>query len=275
MYVGYQRKDRMGCARPARQADFAAFPSPSGPDLMNETKERSVGLPCQRSQAEVLQTNGNPQRHIDGRACCSRYCRGHGCACLHQPASPSGIADRFRDVGSPGAPATASSEASKQASPSRFSVKRSATAQQQAKDLTTLLTPPPPQAATGGSVPEFDIVHITPTGEAVVAGRAAPGTTVELLRDGELHDRAVVDQFGQFAMIPRPLPPGTYGLTLRSRQPDGKEITSKQSVAVVLEPTSERPTVALMTPDKPTVVLSQPPASCVRCGRNGGRGGRH
>src|SRR6185312_6644012 len=99
-----------------------------------------------------------------------------------------------------------------------------------------------------------------PTGEAVVAGRAAPGTTVELLRDGEVHDRVVVDQSGQFAMIPRPLPPGTYGLTLRSKQPDGKEITSKQSVAVVLEPTSERPTVALMTPDKPTVVLSQPPA---------------
>jgi len=160
----------------------------------------------------------------------------------------------------PGAPATASSEASKQASALPLQREALATAQQQAKDLTTLLTPPPPQAATGGTVPEFDIVHITPTGEAVVAGRAAPGTTVELLRDGEVHDRVVVDQSGQFAMIPRPLPPGTYGLTLRSKQPDGKEITSKQSVAVVLEPTSERPTVALMTPDKPTVVLSQPPA---------------
>jgi len=160
----------------------------------------------------------------------------------------------------PGAPATASSEASKQASALPLQREALATAQQQAKDLTTLLTPPPPEAATGGTVPEFDIVHITPTGEAVVAGRAAPGTTVELLRDGEVHDRAVVDQSGQFAMIPRPLPPGTYGLTLRSKQPDGKEITSKQSVAVVLEPTSERPTVALMTPDKPTVVLSQPPA---------------
>src|SRR6266571_2001390 len=52
-----------------------------------------------------------------------------------------------------------------------------ATAQQQANDLTALLTPPSPQAATGNGVPEFDIVHITPTGEAVVAGRAAPGST--------------------------------------------------------------------------------------------------
>ena len=58
--------------------------------------------------------------------------------------------------------------------------------------------------------------------------------------------------------LPR-LPSGTYDLTLRARQPDGKQVTSKQSVAVALEPqATERPVVALMTPDKPTVVLSQP-----------------
>jgi nucleoid-associated protein YgaU len=134
------------------------------------------------------------------------------------------------------------------------------TAKQQANDLAALLAPPSPQSAARDSVPEFDIVHIKPTGEAVIAGRAAPGTTVELLRNGEPHDRVVVDQSGQFAMVPRPLPPGTYDLTLRSSQPDGKQATSKQSVAVVLEPTNDQPTVALMTPDKPTVVLSQPSA---------------
>ena len=52
----------------------------------------------------------------------------------------------------------------------------------------------------------------------------------------------------------------TYDLTLRSKQPDGKQATSKQSVAVALEPgPTDRP-VALMTPDKPTVVLLQPAA---------------
>jgi nucleoid-associated protein YgaU len=93
----------------------------------------------------------------------------------------------------------------------------------------------------------------------VIAGRAAPGATVELLRGGELHDRAVADQSGQFVMVPPKLPPGTYDLTLRSKQPDGKQATSSQSVAVAIEPRStDRPVVALMTPDKPTVVLSQP-----------------
>src|SRR5258705_415467 len=99
------------------------------------------------------------------------------------------------------------------------------------------------------------------TGEALIAGRATPGATVELLRNGELHDRAVADQSGQFVMVPPRLPSGTYDLTLRSKQPDGKQATSKQSVAVALEPKqTDRPVVALMTPDKPTVVLSQPAA---------------
>jgi hypothetical protein len=114
---------------------------------------------------------------------------------------------------------------------------------------------------SGDGLPAFDIARIEPTGEAVIAGRATPGATVELLRNGELHDRAVADQSGQFVMVPPRLPSGTYDLTLRSMQPDGKQATSKQSVAVAIEsgPT-DRPVVALMTPGKPTIVLSQPPA---------------
>jgi nucleoid-associated protein YgaU len=111
------------------------------------------------------------------------------------------------------------------------------------------------------SVPTFDVARIEPTGGAVIAGRTTPGATVELLRNGELHDRAVADQSGQFVMVPPRLPSGTYDLTLRSTQPDGKQATSSQSVAVAIEPgATDRPVVALMTPGKPIVVLSQPPA---------------
>jgi nucleoid-associated protein YgaU len=120
-------------------------------------------------------------------------------------------------------------------------------------------SPVPPDSDDG--VPAFDIARIEPTGEAVIAGRASPGATVELLRNGELHDRVVADQSGQFVMVPPRFPSGTYDLTLRSRQPDGKEASSRQSVAVAIEPAStDGPVVALMTPGKPTVVLSQPPA---------------
>lgn len=120
----------------------------------------------------------------------------------------------------------------------------------------------PAQTDAGDGVPAFDVASIEPSGDAVVAGRAAPGATVELLRNGEPHDRAVADRSGQFAMVPSRLPPGSYDLTLRVTQPDGKQITSRQSVAVVIEPgQQERPVAALMTPGKPTVVLSQPATS--------------
>jgi nucleoid-associated protein YgaU len=136
-----------------------------------------------------------------------------------------------------------------------------AAAQAEASRLAAVLgTPPPPDRSNGA--PEFDVATIEPTGEAVIAGRAAPGATVELLRNGEPHDRAVADQAGQFVMIPPRLPPGTYGLTLRIRQPDGKETTSKQSVAVAVEATiSRQPAVALVKPDQPSVLPSRPPAS--------------
>jgi nucleoid-associated protein YgaU len=131
-----------------------------------------------------------------------------------------------------------------------------AAAQAEANAVTATLAGPPPPP---DSVPAFDIARIEPTGEAVIAGRAAPGAVVELLRNGEMHDRVVADQSGQFVIVPPRLPSGTYDLTLRAKEPDGKQTSSKQSVAVALEPKStDRPVVALMAPEKPTIVLSQP-----------------
>ena len=136
-----------------------------------------------------------------------------------------------------------------------------AKAQAEANAVVDALIGPPPSPGSGDNVPTFDVASIEPTGEAVIAGRAAPGATVELLRDGEVHDRAVADKSGQFVIVPPKLPPGTYDLTLRSKAPDGTVATSKQRVTAALEPRStERPVVALVTPNKPTVVLSQPGA---------------
>jgi nucleoid-associated protein YgaU len=136
-----------------------------------------------------------------------------------------------------------------------------ATVQEQAKAVAAALAISPPLPDRADSVPAFDVARIEPTGDAVVAGRAAPGATVELLRNGEVHDHAVADQSGQFVMVTPRLPPGTYDLTLRSKAPDGSEATSKQSVTVALGPSpNEKPVVALLTPDKPSVVLSQPAA---------------
>jgi hypothetical protein len=107
--------------------------------------------------------------------------------------------------------------------------------QTEAKALAAELAASPVSPAIGESVPVFDIARIEPTGDAVIAGRAAPGAIVELLRDGERHDQTVADQSGQFVIVPPRLPPGNYELTLRSRLPDGTLATSKRGVAVALD----------------------------------------
>jgi len=109
-----------------------------------------------------------------------------------------------------------------------------ATVQAEANAAAAALAVPPRAPDTDESLPAFDIARIERTGDAVIAGTATPGAIVELLRNGEPHDRTVADRSGQFVMVPPRLPAGDYELTLRSQQPDGKQATSKQSVAVAL-----------------------------------------
>ena len=114
----------------------------------------------------------------------------------------------------------------------------------------------------GRDVPAFDVVRVEPDGESVVAGRAAPGASVELLRNGVVHDRTVADAAGLFAMTPKKLPEGDHQLTLRFIGPDGQHKVSKESVAVSLTQKRKDPViVALSAPDRPTVVLSSPDKS--------------
>ena len=110
----------------------------------------------------------------------------------------------------------------------------SATAQAKTNAVATALAVPSRSLDTDESVPVFDIVRVERTGDAVVAGRAAPGAIVELWLNGSRRDQVVANQSGQFVMVPPKLSPGDYELTLRSRRPDGRQTTSKQRVAVVV-----------------------------------------
>jgi hypothetical protein len=96
------------------------------------------------------------------------------------------------------------------------------------------LAGPPSTVATDQSVPSFDVARTEGTGDAVIAGRAAPGAIVDLLRDGERLDRAIADASGQFVMVPPHLPAGSYELTLNARLSDGTVASSKQGVKVTV-----------------------------------------
>jgi nucleoid-associated protein YgaU len=128
---------------------------------------------------------------------------------------------------------------------------------------------PPKPASDDPVAPSFDVVRIEPDGESVIAGRAAPGATIELLRGDHVHARAVADASGLFAIVPPPLPPGSHQIVLQSIAPDGARQRSRESVTVVLDTGKTRPLVALAAPDKPTVLLSNPQPPEAKPGQDG------
>jgi nucleoid-associated protein YgaU len=120
-------------------------------------------------------------------------------------------------------------------------------------------TPSPPRKAVPDeSLPEFDIVRIERNGDAVVAGRAAPGAIVNLLRNGERVDRATAGPSGEFVMIPPRLPPGDGELTLSTELPDGTVAVSKHSVAIALD--APKVETAQSRAERPPAIAATPPA---------------
>lgn len=118
---------------------------------------------------------------------------------------------------------------------------------------------PQPSPELEAKAPTFDIIRVEPDGETVIAGRGAPNTTVEMLRDNEPIARALIDPSGQFAIVPPALPPGSSEITLRITEADGQVRLSKERVAIVVSQKRDtKPLIALSAPDQPTVVLSQP-----------------
>jgi nucleoid-associated protein YgaU len=109
--------------------------------------------------------------------------------------------------------------------------------------------------------PAFDVVRVEPDGSAVIAGRAAPGVPVELLRGDEVLGRVVADQNGEFVLIPPRLPSGDYQIALRAKLPDGTDATSERSAAVTVESRSAAPLTNLPKPLDEAVTTRQPAPS--------------
>jgi nucleoid-associated protein YgaU len=62
-------------------------------------------------------------------------------------------------------------------------------------------TAPNAPQALSGAAPEFDVVRITPEGQTVIAGHAAPGQQVEVVLDGKVIGSAAADVNGEFAAV--------------------------------------------------------------------------
>lgn len=114
-------------------------------------------------------------------------------------------------------------------------------------------------AAASGVKPAFDVVTVEPTGEAVIAGRAAPNAKVELRDAGKTVAEATADASGQFVMIPPTLAPGDHSLSLAAGVGQaGPETSNVVAVSVPL------PKAAAAAPAKAVGAAPPPPALAMR-----------
>lgn len=170
-----------------------------------------------------------------------------------------------KDAGAPRETASAPQAASQTAAPAAPAEAPAATAPDTASQPAAVQSPAPaaePAATPEPEAPSFDVAGIEADGAAVIAGRAAPGSKVSLLANGEVIGTATANEAGEWSMVlDKPLAPGDYDMLLRMETADGKTIESAQRLTVSLPGSGqERPLIVLNSPDAPSSVLQQPAA---------------
>jgi len=117
--------------------------------------------------------------------------------------------------------------------------------------------------------PSFDVVKVGPTGTAVIAGRAEPGSRVTV-RDGDhVIGEATADRRGEWVVVPdQPIGPGDRLLSLEAIDPKGgPTIRSDETVALSVSPAkrdNEETALAVVLPREgggPARVLQRPDGS--------------
>ena len=88
---------------------------------------------------------------------------------------------------------------------------------------------------TTATPPSFDIVRISPEGDAVIAGRAEPGAVVQILEGDTVIAEATADARGEWAVVAEePIAPGSAELSLTEHTVDGETIQSESVVVLVV-----------------------------------------
>jgi hypothetical protein len=116
------------------------------------------------------------------------------------------------------------------------------------------------QSQTAALEPAFDIVNVDPSGEAVIAGRAAPNEKVELRDAGKTVAEATADASGQFVIMPPALAPGDHELSLAANGDKGQPALSSP-VAVSVPAPEAKTGVAAGPPEAKTTVAAAVPAN--------------
>jgi nucleoid-associated protein YgaU len=120
---------------------------------------------------------------------------------------------------------------------------------------------PAPKPATAPAGPQFDILRVDSSGNAVIAGRADPGATVTIKDGNTVLGTVIADTSGAFAFVPTgPLPPGPHQLTLSETLSDGTVVAGQTSASVDVAASPSGQSLSVITgPNGSKVVSGQGP----------------
>ncbi|MGI9371163.1 MAG: LysM peptidoglycan-binding domain-containing protein [Hyphomicrobiales bacterium] len=108
--------------------------------------------------------------------------------------------------------------------------------------------------------PSFDIVRIEDDGNALAAGRAKPGATITLNKNGKAAGTTTANERGEWVIVlEEPLDKGSHQITLQSQNKDEAPIASKQAALVEIpESGDQKPLVVLSDDANASRVLQAP-----------------
>ena len=110
------------------------------------------------------------------------------------------------------------------------------------------------------AAPRFDVVRVERDGSVVIAGRAAPNASVEVISGTTVIAETMATADGDFAVVLEdPLDPGEYQIVLRATT-DGKVAATSVETALVSIPDSEDGQVLALVeePGKPSRLITVP-----------------
>jgi len=128
-------------------------------------------------------------------------------------------------------------------------------------EATPKVTAPDKPAATV-KAPQFDIIRVEPSGDAVIAGSAEPGATVAVTANGKVIGKTTANKQGEWVLtLKQPLPPGNHDVSAQT-EINGKTVPSQEHVAVVIQDNkADAPLVVMSTPGKPSTIVQAPKAA--------------
>ena len=126
-------------------------------------------------------------------------------------------------------------------------------------------TAPAPASAPADAakVPTFDVLRVEPDGSAVIAGKAVPGSRLEIVNNGQVIAQTTVEGSGDFvAVLDNPLKPGDHEIILRSTGKDGATVQSQETATVAVPAQKNGELLAMVTtPGKASRLMSVPDAA--------------